>query len=354
MSIGEDNCLDSSGFTIGITSQKSDEEEMESLLDHLRYISEDDKEFRSRYSSRINSTLNNYEEYIHDASLLTSLLISRNDLRHKIPYETWTWFTYEQRQPALHEYIMHQEIDYLVKLFGFPVTRETISQHITGEKWKSMTTLYRKASAIWIIAVYARAQYYYETLNLERMKPSIHEALQRLDGVLYDYEYEGIYNIKMLEEPLAYEVVYWGICILRARQDSELTPIQNEGELMDAIMNHGMGENRAITLAMVKLACFHENLLKITYGRYEDRPHLGICLDTIGTPSHSAFNTKLAQACSEAYMLYGSNFWFDACHIARNDHKYRPRYARYSLQSLRLYDNNEYYFHPTASPFRES
>ena len=339
----------------------------EDLLAHFRYLAEnDDRDYRSLYSARMNSTPHNYEEYLHEVSYFTSLLISRDDLRQKIPYETWSWFTYEERYPALLNYVMHQEIDYLIKLFDFLVTRETILQHISLDQWKSLITLYRKTTAVWIIGVHVRTQYYHETLDLEQLKPSIRECLRKLDGVLYDEEYNASYKVTLLENLSAYEVIHWGICVLRARQDMKV-PIRNAGELRHAIIDieskvvHGISSSTFLGLMI--LACFHENLLNVHYSHAHAPGYIESSIHNIINPIVSEFTINLCRECSiergkrETMRVIGplnkdneDSFWNDTCLITSSNHSYRPlnRWTE-TLQTLLFHMDKEYYFHPRHS-----
>ena len=136
------------------------------------------------------------------------------------------------RDRAFDDYNMHQEIDYLLKLLGFPIIREVVFRYVTVEKWTTLKNLYLKASALWLIAIFTRAKEYYDTLGLEKMKTSIQETFHKLHGVIYAIHdnQDVAYDRQMADCDYTCEQVYRGICVSRARRDLN-TPVRDVGEL---------------------------------------------------------------------------------------------------------------------------
>lgn len=232
-------------------------------------------------------------------------------------------------------------------------------------------TLYRKTSAVWIIGVHTRSRYYHDTLDFEDLKLSIRESLHKLDGVLYGEDYNATYTIALLDEIIvserptgglsAYELVYWGICILRARHDMKVG-IRDIGELYHAIMDFepkflpkNSGMSPRLSLGLMILAGFHENLLKVSDSH--GLRYIGSHVDNTIEPIITSFTTDLYRECIFECAIHEmlkkddeKAFWNDTCLTTSCVHNYRPLNDwTVNLQTLLTHMDDEYYFHPRHS-----
>lgn len=244
---------------------------------------------------------------------------------------------------------MCREIDYLIRLFSFPLTIEIALQYATAEKWKDLKNLYKKASALWLIAIVTQSKHYYDTLGLEKMKPSIRETLQKLDGIIYEARngQERKYHY-ILDVNRIYDLLYRGICISRAHNDLK-TPVRTVIDIKVAIENLPLGETNSgayISREDAKAICFHEGLMTINY---ETGSLLGDRLNARSTLVISVFNRKLSTVCLEELNKHDddNHFWACARYVIDNRGEQYPDIGLNDFKTLET--DSEYYFHPRHS-----
>lgn len=340
--------------------QESTMEEMEaedSLIDFLRYTNDDDDVY-SHYNFIMSTTRKTYEDNLRCLSERSSMQISLHNLKKAIPYEIWIWLDYRLRSHVVDTYIMNHEIDYLMQLFGYALTKETVHQYITVNQWLYLENLYQKSITLWSIFVFTQAKHYHDTLDLEGMKPLLRETFQRLNGVIYssywdrcDNQYrESRYTMADLDNESTFNELYRGICILRARHDSKI-PIRFVGYLKfvtEQTKLLGLGSNSYISRDNAKVIGVHEGLIDIDYGDENDEPgdihHLDF--EDEYRPIISEFTKKLSATCLEESKKGDSKFWLDICDTLDNSETYYPHESVFG--NLQFY-NREYYFHPRHS-----
>ena len=144
----------------------------------------------AEHSSNKRLSKNKYEEYLRRYLSHVVLPISFNDLQRAIPYEKCLQFDDYQLYQAFWAYIMNREVNYILRLFQFPLTREVILKHVTPQQWEDLHNLYRKTYVIWTIGIFTRAQYYYDH-PLDEVTPTIRERINHSMG-------ESIYPMTMV------------------------------------------------------------------------------------------------------------------------------------------------------------
>ena len=270
------------------------------------------------------SSLLMYEESLLNAISFRAIPISLTEIKRVVPFDTWKELDCARLYSMIEEYVMSQEIDYLLKLFDLPLTKEVILQHVTSMDWWDYRNLYRKTLVLWNIAVFTRAKYYYETLGLEKLTPSIQENIQRLEGVAFT-------NINFNDEQ-SLDEIYQGICIMRARCDLK-TPIRSAHRLRPVMENTKLTEsksNRAISL-IAMIVWTHEGLVDVP-------------------PVISGFTKKLSSEClalSREVHSEDVEFWDDVRDTLESINRNYPD-ASYT-DHKRVTFHHAWYFHPRHS-----
>lgn len=271
--------------------------------------------------SNIISSMLMYEESLLTAISFRAIPISLAEIKRVIPFDTWRAFDFAQLYSAIEEYVMRQEIDYILKLFDFPLTREIIMQYVTANDWWGYRNLYRKTLILWNISVFTRAKYYYDTLGIKKMRPSIQDAIERAFLWNVDYDYE-----QLLDQ------IYQGICIMRAHRDLK-TPIRGSHRLQPILENIKLTKSKSdISMSLIAFIVWtHEESI--------DSP-----------PIISEFTKKLSTECQALSADVHSEdvkFWVDVHDTLENINGYYPVINNIDLK--RIIFHYASYFHPRHS-----
>lgn len=287
---------------------------------------------------------NKYEEQLRGYLPHVVLPISFNDLQRSIPYDTWTQLDIDQLHRALYEYVMNQEVDYILRLFQFPLTQEIVLKHITPQRWYDLRHLYRKTYAIWTIGIFTRARYYYDHI-LDEVKPTIRETYQQLHGRVYLSYVDGReFKYDIAELPEMFDQIYHGICVLRAWKDMH-TPIRNVRHLTRAINCVKLDANAILYTyrANAIVACIHEGLIDVSEDVSDGHFRKEVTLEI------PEFTKKLSLACLNEQDRPDENFWKDTYDTIYNAEHWYPSEVHAISDVLRHSYGSESYFHPRMS-----
>lgn len=282
---------------------------------------------------------NKYEEYLRRYLSHVVLPISFNDLQRAIPYEKCLQFDDYQLYQAFYAYIMNQEVDYILRLFQFPLTCEVILKHVTPQQWEDLRNLYRKTYVIWTIGIHTQSQYYYNHL-FEEVKPTIRETYQRLHGRVYLSYVDGReFKYDIAELPEMFDQIYRGVCVLRTWKDMH-TPVRSAYRLR----NNRVSDTRLnITRASAVIASVHERLIDESKDLCEGYNRYGVPLEI------SEFTKKLSLACLNEQDNPGDDFWKDTYDNINYAEHWYPSEVHPVLDVLTNSYGSKSYFHPRHS-----